>query len=66
MRLPLTLHPGFGRGEAAAGEQTPVNTRREDLHFSTQRGRFIAKMEGLLSFTHGERALADTAQQTKE
>ncbi len=36
--LPVAVHPGLGRRETAAGQQTPVNLRRADPRLSAQRG----------------------------
>ncbi len=64
--LPVAVHPGLGRRQAAAGQQTPVHLRRADPRLSAQRGGGVAKMKSLRPFAHGERAFAEAAQQTKE
>ena len=64
--LPVAVHPGLGRRQAAAGQQTPVHLRRADPHLGAQRGGGVAKMKSLHPFAHGERAFAEATQQTKK
>ncbi len=43
--LPVAVHPGLGRRQAAAGQQTPVHLRRADPRLGAQRGGGVAKMK---------------------